>query len=296
MVEERALDEQLINDFEASFKRFSGKTMLRSSSSGQVDVSIICPTFNHRYYIERTLFGFLSQEISCSVEILIFDDCSTDGTTEFLEQFCSFYPDLINLIVQPYNKFSRGEANACEFFSLARGRFIAYCEGDDFWINPRKLATQFDYMERNSHVALTYGSALFADANGCLIDAYSSETNYRNHKGFRLEVGVNLFTLTSMFRSELSLFDVKGKNIYLDIILWSLCGEIGEGHFLDDIGSGVYRVHTRGLNSGASQKTRFTMLRDTYLLLFFNKFAKGRFSALVLLLRLILISCRRVLH
>ena len=285
-------DELALNTFEANFKKFSGATSLKGGDGTGVDISIVCVTYNHRKFIERTMFGFLRQKFKYKVEILIYDDNSTDGTTEMLQSYANDYPDLIHLVVQPYNKFSRGEAKPHLFFEKARGKYIAYCEGDDFWICARKLHDQFSYLEKHPTVALTYGKSMFIDGDGVLTNTFSSRSNYLNHKGKNLEKGVNIFTLTAMFRNQFPVIDTKGKNVFLDMILWSQCGEFGAGHFLNELEPCVYRVHTQGLNSGASQAQQLQMLYDTYALLVLHKFKNFRASVITLILKLILVKVR----
>lgn len=285
-------DELALSEFEFHFQEFDGECSLKEGDGSSVDISIVCVTYNHRQFIERTLFGFLRQKFDLTVEILIFDDCSTDGTSEILQSYASEYPNLISLHIQPYNKFSKGEAEPHLFFERARGRYIAYCEGDDFWLSELKLATQFSYLEKNPHVTLTYGRAMFIDGYGALIPTFSSRTNYLDHEGKNLETGVNIFTLTAMFRNQFTVIDVKGKNVYLDIILWSQCGEFGAGHFMKELAACAYRVHTRGLNSGASTFKRHQMLSDTYLLLLHYKLKRFRTSALRLTLKFIVSKVR----
>lgn len=288
-------DELAISEFEFHFQEFDGECSLKGGNGSSVDISIVCVTFNHRQFIERTLFGFLRQKFDLTIEILIFDDCSTDGTSEILQRYASAYPNLISLNIQPYNKFSKGEAEPHLFFERARGRYIAYCEGDDFWVSEFKLATQFSYLEKNPTVALVYGRAIFIDSNGVLIPTFSSRTNYLDHEGKNLETGVNIFTLTAMFRNEFKVIDVKGRNVYLDIVLWSQCGEFGAGHFLKELAACAYRVHTQGLNSGASKSKRQRMLSDTYMLLLQHKFKRFRISALKLTLKFIASKVRHLI-
>lgn len=112
-------------------------------------VSICCITYNHELFIEDALEGFLAQETDFPIEIIIHDDASTDLTTEILREYVSAYPKLIKPVYQRVNQFSRGKRP----FSLAAkytiGEFIALCEGDDFWTEPKKLQTQIDFLVQN---------------------------------------------------------------------------------------------------------------------------------------------------
>lgn len=105
-------------------------------------VSISCTVYNQVGYIERCIQGFLSQETTFPVEILIHDDASTDGTTDILRKYEQKFPGLINLTCQVENQFSKG-INVNEFnFRKAKGRYVALCHGDDYWTDNLKLEKQ----------------------------------------------------------------------------------------------------------------------------------------------------------
>ena len=107
-------------------------------------MSICCLTYNHAKYIRQCMDGFLMQETDFPVEILVHDDASTDGTDVILREYEVKYPDKIFPIYEKENKFSRGYRGRMDLFNYtrARGRYIAYCEGDDYWTDPHKLQRQ----------------------------------------------------------------------------------------------------------------------------------------------------------
>ncbi len=118
-----------------------------------VEVSILCLTYNHRQYIEQTLEGFLNQKTNFEFEIIVHDDASTDGTQDILRKYEREYGNKIKVIYEEKNKFKLAMANGGYFRGvlepLAGGRYIATCEGDDYWIDDSKLQIQYDFM--NSH-------------------------------------------------------------------------------------------------------------------------------------------------
>lgn len=115
-------------------------------------ISILCPTFNHERYLEYALRGFLSQDTEYPFEILIHDDASTDRTQHIIRDWTVRYPRLIRPILQTENQYSRGRRGFDILLAEARGRYIACCEGDDYWIRPDKLQHQIDTLEANPSV------------------------------------------------------------------------------------------------------------------------------------------------
>ena len=112
-------------------------------------VSIGCITYNHAPYIRQCLEGFLMQKTTFPFEIIINDDCSTDGTTEIVKEYADKYPDLIIPIFHEENQYQKGVRGiyAKFVYPKVRGKYIALCEGDDYWIDPLKLQKQVDFLE-----------------------------------------------------------------------------------------------------------------------------------------------------
>ncbi len=126
-----------------------------------MDISIICFTYNHEKYIRKTIDGFLMQKGNFEYEIIIHDDASSDRTADILKEYQQKYPDKFTLILQKENQYSKGIRDLEKYvYSLASGKYMAFCEGDDFWIYERKLQKQYDFMERNPNIALCYHNAL----------------------------------------------------------------------------------------------------------------------------------------
>jgi glycosyltransferase involved in cell wall biosynthesis len=101
-------------------------------------------------YVEQCLEGFVNQTTNFIFEILIHDDASTDLTQEIIEMYHLKYPKLIYPILQKTNQFQQGKNNWIEYqFPRAKSKYIALCEGDDFWTDPYKLQKQVDFLESN---------------------------------------------------------------------------------------------------------------------------------------------------
>lgn len=123
-------------------------------------VSVICHTYNHAPYIRQTLESMLVQETDFSVEIIVHDDASTDGTADIVREIATDKPERIAPIFQKGNQFSQGKRPPRFTFPRARGEFIALCEGDDYWTDPQKLQKQVDALRRHPEVDLCVHPAM----------------------------------------------------------------------------------------------------------------------------------------
>lgn len=126
--------------------------------SNDILVSVCCITYNQVFYIRQCLDGFLMQKTNFKFEVIIHDDCSTDGTTDVIREYVEKYPDLIKPIFQERNQYQNGckRILATFVYPKAQGKYIALCEGDDYWIDPLKLQKQVDFMENNQNCSLVY--------------------------------------------------------------------------------------------------------------------------------------------
>ena len=127
-------------------------------------VSIVCDTYNHAPYIRRALDGFLSQETDFPFEIVVHDDASTDETADIIREYESARPDLFRCVYRTENIYSKDPKILEHYvFPLARGKYIAICEGDDYWTNPNKLQKQIAYLEAHPDCTLSVCAADLVD-------------------------------------------------------------------------------------------------------------------------------------
>ncbi len=118
-----------------------------------IKVSIICNTYNHVRYIRDALKGFVMQKTSFAFEVLVHDDASTDGTQEIIREYEKKYPEIIKPIYQQVNQYSQNIKITKTFqYPRAKGKYIAFCEGDDYWIDENKLQVQFNALEENPEI------------------------------------------------------------------------------------------------------------------------------------------------
>lgn len=115
----------------------------------KIMVSICCLAYNHEKYIRKALEGFINQKTNFKYEILIHDDASTDKTADIIKEYEKKYPDLVKPIYQRQNQYSQKVKITWTYqYPRVKGKYIALCEGDDFWIDENKLQKQFDSLEK----------------------------------------------------------------------------------------------------------------------------------------------------
>jgi len=217
-------------------------------------VSIACTTFNHEKFIAETIESFLMQCTNFPFEIIIHDDASTDSTKEIIKSYMERYPDIIKPIFQTVNQSSQRKSCFSIVISHGRGKYIALCEGDDFWADPEKLQLQVDYLEAHPECVVCYHDAMIVNDEGKLIKASKMPANFkRDCTDWELASGFFISTLTMVFRNVIKEFPYEMSNCkYGDIFLTSLLGGYGKGKYLGNIKPGVYRVHHGSICSTAS--------------------------------------------
>ena len=230
-------------------------------------VSICCLTYNHVQFIRNALDGFLMQEPPTGVpknepwyEILIHDDCSTDGTTKIIKEYAAKYPDKIFPLYEEKNQYSHGGAGKMDLYNYnrARGKYIAYCEGDDYWTDAKKLQKQVDFLETHLDYSVCWHRVLRFNMNNQTL----SEDDCG---GFGDEEGKNITlydTLNTWLTQPLSMvfrfgdYDlswVQQYRYYRDQheIYHLLLKK--KGYLFSFVG-GIYVIHEKGIASGISNQ------------------------------------------
>jgi glycosyltransferase involved in cell wall biosynthesis len=120
------------------------------SQAAAPKVSVAIITYNHVRYITQAVESVVSQQAAFPYEVVIGDDCSTDGTRETLLDLQRRFPDKIRLILHPQNLGLLGKKNLVATFAECRGEYLAYLEGDDYWEASDKLQRQADFLDANT--------------------------------------------------------------------------------------------------------------------------------------------------
>lgn len=238
-------------------------------------VSICCITYNHVNFIRDAIEGFLMQETTFPVEILIHDDASTDGTKDIIQDYCEKFPSLIRAYIQPENTYSKPNRRSYrrEFDSMIMGKYVAICEGDDYWLTSYKLEKQIDFLERHPDVSLCFHNSViynkYVGSAGLFLD--NGENSWHDiydviNKNF-------IPTAAKVFRRSAN------KNIIIpnsikagDWISNLVLAEQGRVYYLHDVMS-VYRIHDGGVWSsiGDEDKVNQEILLLQFVKTIFNK-------------------------
>lgn len=128
-------------------------------------VSIECMAYNHEKYISKALESFIMQKTNFNFEIIVHDDASTDKTAAIIEEYRKKYPNIIKPIYQKENQYSKGKKIGTILLEKMQGKYIAFCEGDDYWTDQYKLQKQIDYMEKNPECGMCFHTVEILDDN-----------------------------------------------------------------------------------------------------------------------------------
>ncbi len=217
-------------------------------------VSVVMTTYNHHPFIAEAIEGVLKQKTEFPIELIIGEDCSIDGTRKIVEEYSIRYPEQIKPI---FNKKNLGLLkNYKETLQVVSGKYIAFCEGDDYWTDPLKLQKQVDFMESNlSYVACFHKyqeieeSTIRNEILPAIKDDFVVTTTNFFKKWYTK-------TLTVLLRSEsLHQIDISKYQNPRDTSLFYELLKINNAMCLNFVG-GVYRLHKTGVWSLKEEKER----------------------------------------
>lgn len=168
--------------------------------SNEVVVSAYCLAYNHEKYIKSALEGFVSQKTDFKYEVFVHDDASTDKTADIINQYAKRYPNIIKPILQKENQYSKGVDISQEIiFPRMKGKYVAICEGDDYWCDNNKLQKQVDFLEKNKDYSACVHNTLQLNCKSGL-KSYINESNIDMDLKFSkvVERGNSQFQLSSL--------------------------------------------------------------------------------------------------
>ena len=130
-------------------------------------VTVRCVTYNQVNYIRKCLEGIVMQKTNFPFEAIVHDDASTDGTTEVVREFAEKYPEIIKPLYETENQWSKNNGAIAKVMDEnTRGKYIAPCDGDDYWTDPLKLQKQVDFLESHDDYTLIHTCFDYMDMEG----------------------------------------------------------------------------------------------------------------------------------
>lgn len=230
-------------------------------------VSVLMITYNHENYIRQAIEGILMQQSTFDFELVIANDNSPDNSHSIITDIINNHPlgGIIKYIDRSINVGM--QKNFLDAYSNCVGKYIALCEGDDYWTDPLKLQKQVDFLETNLDYVVCFHDCSVVDENS-KIKIKSYLTNFKlDYNENDLKKGGWLPTLTRCFRNVLDKYPDEFKNVNCgDLFLTSYLGFYGKAKFMDFNGAN-YREHIGGVWSGTNEKIRNRkMIQDFYTL------------------------------
>lgn len=256
-----------------------------NSEENKIMVSISCITYNQEMYIRDALEGFIKQKTNFNYEVVVHDDASTDKTPEIIREYAKKYPDIIKPIFQEENQYSKGvQISKTYVYPVLKGKYIAECEGDDYWIDENKLQKQVDFLESHpDYSACAHSSIILNCKDG------TQKVDYEVKEDCTLELQ-DIFdwkekryqSASLMFRAE---YMDRPKEFHMrnvgDLPLGIYLGINGKIFFFKEPMS-VYRAQASGAWSvqynGESIKKREEVCREIgFMLKEIDEYTKGEF-------------------
>lgn len=240
--------------------------------SNKPTVSICCSTYNHESFIKEALDGFVMQKTDFPFEIIINDDASTDGTQKILQEYAAKHSN-IRLILQKKNQWKEGMLDGTFFgfepflhniLPIAKGKYIAFCEGDDYWTDPLKLQKQVDYLEDHPECVLCYHSYVILQ-NDKIIHRKTDKTGKYYTRKELIHTPSGIASSTKMFKN---IYNENTKDEILkfrgDYLFTSYLGTYGCCGFVLDVKHSVYRLHKDGVWTGVPEPEKRDRVQVMY--------------------------------
>ena len=232
-------------------------------------VSVKCMTYNQEKYIGQCIDGFLMQKTSFPFEILIHDDCSTDNTTDIVLAYAKKFPKIIKPILEDENQYSKHDGSHHKKIDAAiKGKYIALCEGDDYWIDENKLQMQVDFLEGNPDYGMCYTKSKQYNQS---MQKFNKKSIGADFDGFEdlFKNGNRIPTLTTVYRKDL--LDKYQKEIQPsnkgwlmgDYPMWLYFSHESKVKFFDKT-TAVYRVLENSASHSVDVEKQFRFNKNIY--------------------------------
>ncbi|WP_432714745.1 glycosyltransferase family 2 protein [Pedobacter sp.] len=250
-----------------------------------ITLSVCCITYNHEQYIAQALDGFLMQKTNFPIEILIGEDCSTDATKSIIELYCEKFPGKIRLI--SYEKNIGAIKNHNNVLNQAKGKYLAMCDGDDFWTDPLKLQKQVDFLESNPEYIMCCHYTKVINETRQLVYLNPNPVGFElNYEDMLLGKKEETRFCSVVVRYQAEIRSLSSQDWYLKIYsadkifkLFALGTTNKKMYVLPEV-MGCYRIHSGGIWSMIDSKIRKNHMNNDFNILirkfnYPNTFKKG---------------------
>ena len=228
-------------------------------------VSICTITYGHESFIKDTIESVLNQKVNFDIEFIIANDNSPDDTDKIVKEYINTHPKGKSIKYFNHEKNLGMMPNFIFALKQCNGKYIALCEGDDYWTDPNKLQKQVDFLEANPDYVVCYHNALKINEKQENLGLAFPEGSIPNYNELGLKKGAWLLTLTMCFRNVLDRLPEEFMRVPNgDTFLISLLGNYGKGKFMDNISHSCYRIHGGGVWSMQNNWTKIRYHITTY--------------------------------
>lgn len=235
-------------------------------------VYIKCIAYNHAPYIRDCIEGFLKQKTTFPFLIIIHDDASTDGTDEIIREYAEKYPSLIKPILSKENKYSQGILDDFMFEQCKDAKYVAECEGDDFWTDPYKLQKQVDVLEADETLMACCTNVSLVDNHSKTIASVRPEHVVKDNKEGRYNLrdffrDNHQYPTASVVYRNIHQNEIRDKwahtkNPFLgDWTLWVCFLIYGDMYYLDQV-TATYRINPKSVTHTYNRVARAKASRD----------------------------------
>ncbi|MEX0996571.1 MAG: glycosyltransferase [Flavobacteriaceae bacterium] len=224
-------------------------------------VSVCIQTYNQVHYIKECLNGILMQQTTFPFEIILGEDDSSDGTLEICKAFSEKYPDKIRLFLRSckdviyINGNPTGRYNFIENLKACKGKYIAICDGDDYWTDPLKLQKQVDFLEGNPEVAISFHRANLLKNHKFSLHQIPEPFEQQPFNYIELLRHYNFISTASVVFRKPEAFNIPKWFYELpfgDLGLYKVIAGKNKIQCINEVMS-VYRLHSQGIYSGITK-------------------------------------------
>lgn len=230
-------------------------------------VAIKCIAYNHERYIRDTLEGFIKQRTNFPFVAIVHDDASTDKTADIIREYADKYPEIIKPILETENQYSKRDGSLTrvmqEAIDATGAKYVAFCEGDDYWTDPLKLQKQVDFLEANPDYSMCFHNAVEHWEDNTYPDSPKNDIADRDFSGIDIYNNYVVPTASILIRKNVVCNRkylkalASRKFVFGDLLVCLSASDIGKIRYFANIGS-VYRRHGNG--------STFTVLSNPFVL------------------------------